>query len=392
MKEILKIVEAHKDYVINLRREFHEHPELGLQEFWTAARIEKELDAFGIEHERIGETGVFGKIYGGKGAGKVIVLRADIDALAIQETNPVAYASKIEGRMHACGHDAHNACLLTAAKILQDNKHLFCGEVRLCFQQAEEIGAGAKQFIAANILDGAGRVFGFHIAPDIDSGVIGVKKGINNASVDHFKIHVKGRAAHVSTPHKGVDALYISSQIVVALQALVSRRTSPIEPLIIGVGLLEAGTAYNIVAENGVLEGTVRACSHGTRAQAKADITRLAADIAQIYGGKADIAWTDFTSPLINDDAVCDEVVDLITRHWGKEFVTTARELSLGGDDIAEFLLKAPGAYAFLGTGNDQNAHTRLPAHNGGFDIDEEALPKGVGLHVLYALEWLENT
>lgn len=388
MQKIREQIEAERDYVIGLRREFHAHPENSLDEFWTAERIEQELDAFGITHERIGETGVLGKIYG-KNVGKIIALRADIDALQIQETNDVPYASKIAGKMHACGHDAHTACLLAAAKVLQANKDSFDGEIRLCFQQAEEIGAGARRFLAANVLDGVGRVFGFHVAPDLKTGTIGIKKGINNASVDHFKISIHGKAAHVSTPQLGVDALYCASQIVVALQALVTRRTSPIEPLVIGVGLLQAGTAYNIVAEQAVIEGTVRACSHETRAVTKRDITALAEQVSKLYGAIAEVAWTDFTSPLVNNDVVCDEVREVMARNFGEDSVATERELSLGGDDIAEFILKVDGAYAFLGTGNPNDPSTTMPAHNGGFNIDESALPMGVAMHVLYALEWL---
>lgn len=394
MKALYEEIYKQRDYVVGLRRELHRHPELSLQEFWTAGRIEEELDRWGIPHERIGETGVLGRITGeGEGAWEnpCIILRADIDALPIFETNDVPYRSQIDGVMHACGHDAHTACLLGAAKLLQEKRDSFGGEIRLCFQQAEEIGAGAMQFIDAGVMEGAQRVFGLHTAPDIRCGKVGVKKGANNASVDHFKIQVKGSAAHVSTPQKGVDALYIASQLVVALQALVTRRTSPVEPLIIGVGKLTAGTAYNIVAEDAELEGTVRAISHETRQNAKKWIDAAAEGIAALYGGEVTITWKDFTSPLINDDGVCEEVGRVVEALWGAESLKTDRKLSLGGDDIAEFILRVPGAYAFLGTGSDEWKGSRLTAHNGGFDIDEHALPKGVALYVAYALEYLQG-
>ena len=389
MNDVLKLVKDEEEYLISIRRDFHSHPEVSLNEFRTAKRIEEELDSFGIEHRRIGETGVLGIIKGEKNSDKKIILRADIDALSITETNDVPYKSQNEGVMHACGHDIHAACLLTAAKILQNKRADFGGEIRLCFQQAEEIGAGALQFIAAGVTDGIDRVFGFHIASDLRSGVIGVKKGINNASADYFKINVKGKAAHVSTPEKGIDALYIASQITIALQALVTRRTSPIEPLIIGIGKLEAGTAYNIVAENAMLEGTVRATSIETRKRVKKEITDVVKQIASIYVGTAEIGWKDFTSPLVNDEEVCDEVSTIIERLWGKDSVIKDREVSLGGDDIAEFILKSKGAYAYLGTANEENPATCLPVHNGGFDVDESVLYKGAAMHVAYALEYL---
>lgn len=387
--EIITLAREQKDYAIELRRDFHQHPEVSLQEHRTAGRIEEELDKWGIPHQRIGETGVYGSIKGTQAGNKCIALRADIDALAIQETNDVPYRSKEDGRMHACGHDAHTACLLGAARILQEKKDSFGGEIRLCFQQGEEIGAGATQFIEADVLKGVGRVFGLHTAPDINTGVVGVKKGVNNASVDHFQITIEGKAAHVSTPQKGIDALYIAAQIVVLIQAIVTRRTSPIDPLLIGIGKLNAGTAYNIIAQDAVIEGTVRATSQETRARVKQEITDLVTATARIYGGEGSVIWTDFTSPLINHDLPCDEVATLAKRLWGEESVETGRALSLGGDDIAEFLLEAEGVYAYLGTRNEQIPATLVPAHNGGFDIDEDALEQGVVLYAAYALEYL---
>ena len=197
--DVKKAAAETKDYIVSIRREFHRHPELSLQEFRTAQRIEEELDKFGIPHTRVGETGVLGILKGEKENGKVLVLRADIDALPIKETHECAYRSENAGVMHACGHDAHAACLLGAAKILAANRDAFAG-----------------------VLDGAERVFGLHTAYDLEAGTVGLKPGINNAAVDHFRIRVHGKSTHVSTPHLGVDALYIASQIVVAVQGLVT--------------------------------------------------------------------------------------------------------------------------------------------------------------------------
>lgn len=246
------------DELIALRREFHRDPELGLHEYHTAARIERELDRCGIPHERVGETAVVGHLTGNGNGSGLVVLRADIDALPIQETNDVPYRSQTPGKMHACGHDAHTTCLLGAAKVLSAHRADFGGEVRFLFQPAEEIGQGARPLIAAGMLDGAQRVFGLHTASDLPTGTVGVKPGANNAGVDHFIIRIHGKSAHVSTPQLGVDALYIASELVVALQSIVTRMTSPVEPVLIGVGKLNAGTAYNAVAETAVLEGTTR--------------------------------------------------------------------------------------------------------------------------------------
>ena len=370
--DVKKAAAETKDYIVSIRREFHRHPELSLQEFRTAQRIEEELDKFGIPHTRVGVTGVLGTLKGAKDNGKVLVLRADIDALPIEETHECAYRSENAGVMHACGHDAHAACLLGAAKILSENRDAFSGKVRLVFQPGEEIGKGAKPFVAAGVLEGAERVFGLHTAYDLEAGTVGLKPGINNAAVDHFRIRVHGKSTHVSTPHLGVDALYIASQIVVAVQGLVTRCTSPTEPVIIGVGKLNAGTTYTI--------------SQKSRDRVRAQVSETAQSIAALYGGTAEVEWTDFAAALVNDPQVCEEAARVVDELLGAGNVVTDRELSLSGDNFAEFELYKPGAYAYLGTGNPDLPHTMITNHNGGFDVDENALVTGAGLYVGYTV------
>ena len=377
-------------YLTALRREFHRYPELGLHEFRTAGRIEEELDRFGISHTRVGETGVLGILKGEKGAGSIVALRADIDALPIQETHETEYSSTVSGVMHACGHDAHTACLLGAAKLLAAHRAEFAGEVRLIFQPAEEIGQGAKPFIEAGVLDGVERAFGLHTAYDLPAGMVGLKPGLNNAAVDHFRIEIKGKAAHVSTPNLGSDALYIASQLGVGLQAIVTRRTSPVEPVVIGVGKLTAGTAYNAVAESAVLEGTTRTVSQEQRYRLRTLVDQAAQNTAAIYGGSANIVWTDFTPPLINDLQVCAEAAEVAERLGAA--VVADRALSLSGDNFAEFQLHVPGAYAYLGTGNPKLPNTLISNHNGGFDIDETTLPLGAALYAGYAMRKLKES
>lgn len=374
-------------YLTAIRREFHRHPELGLQEFHTADRIEEELDHFGIRHTRVGSTGVLGILKGETPADRIVALRSDVDALPIQETHETDYTSAVPGVMHACGHDAHTACLLGAAKILAAHRDAFAGEIRLIFQPAEEIGQGAKPFVDAGILNGVERVFGLHTAYDLPAGTVGLKPGLNNAAVDHFLIEIHGKAAHVSTPDLGADALYIASQLVVGLQALVTRRTSPVEPVVLGIGKLTAGTAYNTVAASAVLEGTTRTVSQQQRYRLRELVNQAVQNTAATYGGAADVVWTDFTPPLINDPQVCAEAAG-VAKQLGAQVVTD-RALSLGGDNFAEFQLYVPGAYAYLGTGNPELPNTMLSNHNGGFDIDESTLPLGAALYAGYALEKL---
>ena len=378
-----------KDDLIRLRRELHRHPELALQEFQTAEMIERELDLAGIPHSRVGATGVLGVIFGEQSGNGVIALRADIDALPIQETNAVDYRSQTDGVMHACGHDAHTASLLGAAKLLSANRAHFGGEIRLIFQPAEETGKGAADFLEAGVLDGVDRIFGLHSAPDLPLGTIGVTPGLNNAAVDQFRILVHGKAAHVSTPQQGTDALYAASHIVVAMQGLVTRRTSPVEPVILGVGKLHAGTTYNAVAEDAELEGTTRTISQEMRLQVRDWIDQTAQNVAALSGAKAQVFWTDVTSALINDPQASLEVGKVAAGLGPNIHIVTDRPLSLGGDNFAEFLRKVPGCYAYLGTSNPLRPETQNSLHNGSFDLDEDALVLGARLYAAYAKWWL---
>lgn len=386
-EEIPSQIAELKDYVITLRRKLHQHPETAFKEYETAKTIEAELASFGIPSYRVGETGV-AAILKGNGDGKVILLRADIDALPITEENDVPYRSLNNGCMHACGHDVHTAVLLAAAKYLSTIRDEFSGEVRFVFQPAEEIGQGAKTFLGNDILKNVDRCFGLHTAPDLPAGSVGIRKGMNNASVDHFTIKVEGKAAHVSEPQKGTDAAYIISQIVVALQPLVSRLSSPLEPLVVGVGRISAGTTYNIVADRAEAEGTVRALTHETRKITRNRITAIAEETAHFYGGSATVELEDFASPLINNSEVCDELIRT-AEYIPDVKVVTDRPLSLTGDDMAEFLLEIPGAYMYLGTSNKDKKNTSNPYHTPLFDIDEDVMLTGIAFHVLYSLSVL---
>lgn len=340
----------------------------------------------------MGETGVYAEITGElQGKGKRIILRADIDALDVQEENETIYKSKISGKMHACGHDAHAASLLGAARILKANTDKFYGTVGLVFQQGEEIGYGAKIFIENGYLDHADRVFGIHVTSAYDVGKVTATAGPSNASVDWFRIHVQGKSAHVSTPELGVDALFIASQIVTAVQAIITRRTSPTDNVLIGIGKLVAGTAYNVIAQEASLEGTVRAFTEDVRKNTKKQIESVAESIAKAYGGTVTVEWKDFASPLINDKETTEEVAGVIASLFGEDNLVTDKKPSFGGDDFAEFILKVPGTYAFVGTRNSNKPEPAVAQHNSYFDIDEEALKVSVGLLATYAIEFLNG-
>jgi amidohydrolase len=383
------LIEQDKDYIIALRRWFHRHPELSMKEFETAKRIEEELNAIGIPTFRVGATGVLGTIRGKRGPGRKIVLRADTDALPIQDGKAVPYASQCPGVMHACGHDAHTAALLGAARALKQLEDNFSGEIALVFQPGEEYGAGAVLFVQVGALEGANRSFGVHLQSNLPVGQVAMNPGAENASVDHFTIRITGKSAHVSTPELGADALYAAAQVVTALQGLVGRLKKPTDPALIGVGVLRSGEGYNIVAREAVIEGTVRCFSEQTRAMLNAKIADTARSIAALYNTTAEVENESFTRALINDAGVYAEAAPVIERVVGKGNLVP-KELSLGGDDMAEIIAAVPGVYAFVGSGSDAVPGSRLAHHTPGFDIDERCLPIAAGLYVESALSWLK--
>ena len=361
-----------RDYLVSLRRYFHQHPETACEEFLTADRIEAELKAIGLKPKRVAETGVYAEIKGtAKGPDKTIVLRADIDALPVTEKHDCSYKSLTEGKMHACGHDAHTTGLIGAARYMAKHTDQFTGTVRLTFQAGEEIGYGARIFIDNGYLDGADRSFGVHAASNIPVGKVSLTPGPNNASVDWFRITVTGKGAHIASPQAGIDALYVASQIVIAAQAIVTKINSPTDNLLLGIGKLTAGRAYNVIADEAKMEGTIRAASLNSRTLTKKKLEEVAIGIAQPFGASVSFEWKDNTSPLINDKEATREAQIVGERLFGKENIITDRPFSLGGDDFAEYIIKVPGVYAYVGTANSERPETLVAHHDCMFDIDE---------------------
>lgn len=390
---ILANIEKEKDYLVSVRRHLHKNPELSLKEYETATYIEEQLDSFGIVHRRVGETGVLGIITGKQGSGNKILLRADIDALPIQENTAATYRSKKPNVMHACGHDVHTAALLGAAKILRAQSEIFAGEVLLVFQAAEEFGRGSQYFLAENITNDVDRSFGIHVSPDFLVGTIAMTKGADAASCDYFKIAVKGKGAHISKVHQGIDALHIASLIVTELQTLVKRIVDPLEVALIGVGRISSGTAYNIIAEDAFLEGTMRAFTNQTQGLLQSEIPKLADQIAQKHGGKATTEFESFAAALINDDIAFDEVYKIASLIVGEENIVTEQKriVGLGSDDFSEYLQDTKGVYVHIGTANEHNPETQYSLHNNKFDVDEQALLIAASLHIEYALSILKG-
>ena len=383
-----ELVKKDKDYVINLRREFHRNPEASFQEFNTSKRIKEELNKMGIEYVPCATTGVIATIKGNH-PGKTIALRCDMDALSVQELNEHDYKSQVDNMMHACGHDGHTAMLLGAAKALNEKRDEIHGTVKLFFQPAEEIGEGAKAMIAEGAMEGVDSVFGIHLWSNIDVGKISVQEGPRMASADWFEIKIKGKGGHGSAPHECIDALVVASSIVMNLQSIVSRQVNPLEPLVITVGKLNTGTRFNVVAENAIMEGTTRCFNPELRKNLPEMMEKIINRIADSYGADASLEYKFLLSPTINDKNCSTIAENVASDIVGPENVIKFEKIT-GGEDFSFFLEKAPGALAFVGCRNEEKCAC-YSHHHGNFDIDEDSLEIGTRLYVKHAINYLKS-
>lgn len=390
--KISKEVQELKGIITDYRRNFHQHPEASLKEFRTAERIQGILTHLGVPFVKVGETGTFATIKGKKESGdptKSIILRADIDALEILEKTGHDYVSKHQGLMHACGHDAHTSALLGAVHYFNAYPESFSGTIHFAFQQAEEIGAGAKQFVQAGLTKGVDQVFGIHVDPTIPLGQVQAAAGPNNASCDIFTIEVHGKSSHVARPHEGVDALVIGANIVTKLQQIASRLTDPLEGVVVGIGKFEAGTRYNIVANHAKIEGTLRALSRENRVRFLKLIEQIAQDEATFLGGTADFTNYDAANVTINEESATQRAQKVAEELVGPKNILTQIEPSMGADDFADFLAEIPGCYIRVGVQSSED--TSFGLHHEQFNLDEAALPLMTQLHVNYAIDFLTN-
>jgi len=376
-----------KPYMNNLRNYFHSHPELGLQEYNTCTRIEEELNKLGITNKRVAGTNVIAQIDSGK-KGKTLFLRADIDALPIQEKNDVPYKSQNDGVMHACGHDGHTAYLLGAAKLINEHMAELSGKVIFCFQAAEEIGKGARDVIASGALDSVDRIFGIHFQSEIKLGKIGIKSGADMASCDRFKITIKGKAAHITTPQEGSDSVFIGALITAQLQTVVSRLVSPVEGGLVGVGSFHSGTTYNVIPGEAVLEGTIRAFSKENRKKLADAVTKISKDIAQTYGAQAEVEIEDICDPLTNPSDTTADVVEAAKKIIPHENILTGIDKRFMSDNFADYMRKAPGTYAHVGSSDGEA--TSFPHHNEHFDLAPDCLVYAAALATQYTLDYLK--
>ena len=374
-KEIQKISE----HIYSYRRDFHQYPELSFQEYRTAKTISKHLESFGIEHRKgVGKTGVVGEIVFGDGP--TIALRADMDALPIQEVGDLKYKSKNEGVMHACGHDGHMAILLGAANALSKNQKLKKGKVRFIFQPAEEGAGGARYMIKDGCLDGVDEIYGLHLWNYQPLGEVGVKDGPIMASADIFDIVIRGKGGHGATPQGTIDAVVIASHLINMLQTIVSRNTNPLENTVVSIGKIKGGQNFNIIADKVELSGTTRAYTDQNRNMIKTRMRDIVNGVAEAFNAEIILKYKEGYPPTINHEIPTENILNAASDVVGKG--AGLPYLSMGGEDFSYYLQNIPGCFFFVGSAPDKENILSTPHHCSHFNINERALLVGASIYI----------
>ena len=387
--DIRALAEQYAPYIIERRRYYHRHPELSFKEVETTKSLLEDVKAMGLEVQTFPDyTGFVATLDTGR-PGKTVMLRSDIDALPVKECTGLPFASENDGVMHACGHDNHMAMQLGAARILCDIKdELAGGKVKFIFQAAEEVGYGSRYYVEHGVLDGVDAIFGMHIWGTLDAPYVSVDGGNRMASMDNFKIHVKGLQSHGSAPQDGHDAIVAASAIVMALQTFVSRINNPINPLVLSVGKFHGGAMYNIICKDVELEGTIRTYSRELRKQMEAKLKQIVESTAAAYFCQAELEFIPLLPAVINDHAELNEIAqEAALKLFGPEGVKEFPAL-MGSEDFALFMDKVPGFFAFLGTRNVEKGLTATN-HNEKFTSDEDVLFRGAALAAQFAADFL---
>ncbi|MGI6752574.1 MAG: M20 metallopeptidase family protein [Anaerovoracaceae bacterium] len=395
----LNLIEESETWFIDLRRDLHQYPELGNEEYKTTERICYELEKMGIEVRRPLNTGALGILKGtgesmdwkGGGPDKTIAFRGDIDALPIHEQPKMPFSSVRDGLMHACGHDAHTAILLGTAKILCLLKSWFKGTVKFIFQPAEETTGGALPMIRAGCLKDPepDHIFALHVMPDLVAGMAGIHKGRVHPASDMFTIKVKGIKSHGASPHQGIDAIVVASQIVNNIQAIISRNVDPLESAIISIGRFQGGHGINIVADEVVMEGTIRAFDASVGRLVRRKLREISEFTAKAAGAISEIQFQKGYGALTNHPESCNMVELAIKEVLGEDKLVYLERPTMGVDDFSAFLIDHPGAMFFLGSG----FHGRYnpPIHTDNFQINEKAIGVGIAIQCAIALNFFHN-
>ena len=377
--KILPQVESIAEEIISIRRDIHQHPELGFDVPRTADIAANMLKDLGMDVQTgIGKTGVVGNLR--CGAGPTIALRADMDALPVQETGDCEYKSVNDGVMHACGHDGHTAMLLGAAKVLSGQRDQINGTVRFLFQPAEEGEGGARYMIEDGCLEGVDEAYGIHLWNYQKYGEVGVKEGPILAAADQFQITIKGLGGHGAAPQGSVDAVVVSAHLITALQTIVSRNTNPLESTVVSIGMINGGYNFNIIADEIVLKGTARAYTEENRILIKTRMQEIIDGIGQTFGAAIEFDYRDGYPPTINAEAAFEKLLASATKIVGDG--AGYPYLSMGGEDFSYYAQKVPGCFFFVGSAPEDQPFRSVPQHCSHFDIDERALLVGSSIFV----------
>lgn len=382
--------------VVQWRRDLHAHPELGNCEQRTAGVVAEQLRAMGIENIKTGvaKHGVVAVIVGGK-PGPTVALRADMDALPIEEHTGLPFASQNRGVMHACGHDAHTAILLGTAQVLVKLRAGIPGTVKLIFQPAEE-GApageegGAARMIKEGVLQDPAvkAIFALHVKPELETGKLSYRPGVTMASVDRFRITVVGKQSHAALPWQGVDPIVAAAHVITAVQTIVSRHVDARQPVVVSIGIVRAGTAWNIIPGQVMLEGTIRTHDEEVRRGVAATFRRLVQFTAQAHGCTAEIVCDNYAPAVWNDPALAESMKTTLARVVGESNLVDVKP-SMGGEDFAHYARKVPGLFVFLGVRNESIGAVHA-IHTPEFQPDEASLPVGVRTLSLLAIDYLQ--
>jgi amidohydrolase len=387
-----KRAEEISDYIIESRRYLHQHAELSFQEHETTAFLIGELEKMGIPVQKFDDyTGCIATIRGGRPGKHTVLLRADIDALPICENSGVEFESKHEGVMHACGHDCHASMLLGAAKLLWEKKDEIPGTVKLLFQAAEEQFIGSHYYVDKGYLSDVDAAMGMHVWMTVPSGKMTIKDGKLMAGCQNFRITVHGVSTHGSTPHLGKDAIVAASAIILNAQAIVGRFNDPLNPLIISIGKIHAGTQFNIVTDTAVMEGTMRFYAKETGEMAKKALKKIAEETAEMMGCTAEFTYLDDEFPVLNNDLALNEIARGSARKlYGEDVLCDALE-STGSEDFSYIMEHIPSSlFLFLG-GYDEATGSIYPVHNEKFRINEQILHVGAAEYAQFAADYLES-
>lgn len=379
-----------KEETIKIRKDIHKNPELGFEEFRTSKLVSDYLENLGYEVKTVAKTGVVALLRAGDQS-KTVAIRADIDCLPLQELNDVEYVSQVKGKMHACGHDGHTAIALTVAKILKQRQAELKGNVKFLFQPAEESPGGALPMIEEGVLENpkVNAIFALHLWNSSELGNVVVKKGPLMASADEFKITIKGKGGHAALPHQTIDSIVVASQVINALQAIISRNVNPLESAVLTIGKIEGGSNFNIIAEKTTMLGTIRTFNSELRHHLEHRVEEVVKSVTSAFGATYEYDFDKLYPPTINDEKMTELVKKAAEKVVGIENINET-EMNMGAEDMSYFLQKVSGCYFLLGSANKAKGLDK-PHHSPYFNFDEDALSIGTQIIVDSVFNYFET-